>query len=122
MGKTNKQQTGTNQQQQVQTPLNYFTSLVQQGGYSIKTYNQLAECTVQLNGKVQIYFVPLKRTGGLKLCLKSVNGLNLNGLQYQQLTTYPSSYTHRVYIHQLTQQTQQIINTVVNGFTPVTKG
>ena len=121
MGKTTKQTVNT-QQAQI-TPINYFLNLVKQQGYSVKSYKGLAEQSVQLNGKIQIYFVPLKRNNGIKFCLKGVpNGYQINnlkdmGCELQVLNTYPNSYQTRLYVNQFNQQTKNLIDSIVSEFT-----
>lgn len=78
----------------------YFIKKVDESDYERKSYNQLPECSVQKNGKVNFYYVPLKN-GNLKLCLNGVKipeYKNLNGVEvipYQN--TYPNKYSQRIY-------------------------
>lgn len=46
----------------------YFIKKIDTAGFERKSYNQLAEWSVQKNGKVNFYYVP-KKNGNLKLCL-----------------------------------------------------
>ena len=46
----------------------YFIKKVDEAGFERKSYNQLADWSVQKNGKVNFYYVP-KKNGNLKLCL-----------------------------------------------------
>lgn len=84
-----------------QTVQGYFLQYVQKNGYTLKHYNQLAEKSVQYNGKIKLYFVPLKN-GNLKLCLHGVqlpkNTDNIQGLQViPNQNTYPNKYCQRIY-------------------------
>ena len=80
------------------TVQNYFLTYVKNNGYTTKSYNQLAECSVQLNNRVKLYYVPLKN-GNLKLCLYGVQipDKQLDGVQVLNQNTYPNKYTQRVY-------------------------
>ena len=116
----NKTQVQTTQT--TQTVQSYFLNFVKQNGYTTRSYNQLAECSVQLNGKVKLYYVPLKN-GNLKLCLTGVNIPNfdnLQGIQVLTQNTYPSKYTQRVYFKgcQLN-QVQNFIDNILNQVTPM---
>lgn len=94
------QQNKTQVQQQNNTTVqSYFLQWVKNNGYTTKSYNQLAECSVQLNNRVKLYYVPLKN-GNLKLCLYGVNIPkidNLQGVQVLNQNTYPNKFTQRVY-------------------------
>ncbi|MBQ8636128.1 AAA family ATPase, partial [bacterium] len=46
----------------------YFIKKVDNAGFGRKSYNQIAEWSVQKNGKIYFYYVP-KKNGNLKLCL-----------------------------------------------------
>ena len=78
----------------------YFLQRVKKAGFYTRSYNQLAECSVQKNGKVFLYYIPLKG-GNLKLCLYNTqiqNYQNLSGVEvipYQN--TYPNKFSQRVY-------------------------
>lgn len=98
----------------------YFLNLVKTNGYTIKSYNQLAEKSVQLNGKIKLYFVPLKN-GNLKLCLQGVNipKADFKGLQVLEQNTYPNKYNQRVYFKGCDiKQVQDIINNIVAQVIP----
>lgn len=115
--KTQKQ----NQSTQTQTVQNYFLNFVKGNGYITKSYNQLAECSVQLNGKIKLYYVPLKN-GNLKLCLQGVNIPNPNGLTGVQVlnqNTYPNKYNQRVYFKGSNlQQVQGFLNGILQQVLP----
>lgn len=121
---TKTQTIDNTQVQQVvqQTVQGYFLNFVKTNGYTIRKYNQLAEQSVQLNGKVKLYFVPLKN-GNLKLCLQGVNipkiDNNLQGVQVLTQNTYPSKYTQRIYFKgsNLT-QVQGLIDNLLNQVLP----
>lgn len=98
MVNTNKkqQQTTAQQTKSVQT---LFLDFVKKQGYTTKSYNQLAEQSVQLNGKIKLYFVAM-RNGNLKLCLQNIKIPEINGLQGIEVlnqNTYPAKYNQRIY-------------------------
>ena len=76
----------------------FFLTFVKGNGYEIKKYNQLAEQSVQLNGRIKMYFVPL-RNGNLKLCLQGIKipKVDFKGVEVLEQNTYPNKYNQRVY-------------------------
>jgi hypothetical protein len=99
----------------------YFLDKVKSNGYTLKSYNQLAECSVQYNGKIKLYYVPLKN-GNLKLCMYGVKIPKIDGLQgvqYLEQNTYPNKYQQRLYFKgcQLS-NVQGIIDNIITQVTP----
>jgi len=99
----------------------YFLDKVKNNGYTLKSYNQLAECSVQLNGKIKLYYVPLKN-GNLKLCMYGVKIPKIDGLQgvqYFEQNTYPNKYQQRLYFKgcQLS-NVQSILDNIITQVTP----
>lgn len=88
------------QQISLKSVQDYFLQKVIDAGLETKSYNNLSECSVQQDGKIKLYYVPLK-DGNLKLCLKGINipsETKLEGVEIiQQQNTYPKSYNQRVY-------------------------
>ncbi len=86
------------QKQTGNTVQDLFLNYVKSNGYTVKSYNQLSEKSVQFNGKIKLYYVPLKG-GNLKLCLQGVNipKTEIAGLQVLNQNTYPNKFTQRVY-------------------------
>lgn len=98
MGKTQEKTQAKAVKAETTTVQDLFLLYVKKAGYSLKAYNQLAEKSVQLNGKIKLYYVPLKG-GNLKLCLQNINipKVDFKGVQVLQQNTYPAKYTQRVY-------------------------
>ena len=101
-----------------------FLAYVKNAGYEMKSYNQLAERSVQLNGRIKLYFVPLK-SGNLKLCLQGIEipKVELKGVQVLEQNTYPSKYSQRVYFKGCdSEQVGEFLNTILAQALPaVTK-
>jgi len=98
----------------------YFLNIVKTNGYTIKKYNQLAEQSVQLNGKIKLYFVPL-RNGNLKLCLQGVKlpEASVKGLEILNQNTYPNKYSQRVYFKNANlTEVQEIIDNIISQVIP----
>lgn len=128
MSKATKQQNKETKQQQTMSATQYFLNIVQSNGYSVKKYNGISEQSVQINGKIKFYFVPMKG-GSLKLCLPintdslviPENILKSTPIGKNGEFTYPSNYPIRFKIHSLDKGTQEFINIVCEMFIPQLK-
>ncbi|MBR3889119.1 AAA family ATPase [bacterium] len=78
----------------------YFIDCVDKAGFERISYSQLAEKSVKKDGKIKLYFIPLKNNN-LKLCLCNVNipeYKHLSGVEViPKQETYPKKYSQRVY-------------------------
>lgn len=93
-----------------------FYLYVKNLGYDNKMYNNISEQSIQKNGDIIFYFVPLKDKNSLKICLKNYNfyespNIEITKPKGRNGWTYPEKYPFKIYLHGKNNDT---INFIIN--------